>query len=163
VRRTAGCPAVENARVVLDTVAVTQLAHHFHVKACALLDALSLDEASLRLEESDSFFELALDLLERAFHLVGGRDVVAGGKDGDRVGGHHHLAGHRIDRGYSLDLVAEERNTCDDLFVHRLDFEQITAHSKRAATQSDVVAGKLHIDEPPQYVFANVALADLEL
>ena len=63
--------AVEDSRVVLDAIAVTQLAHHLHVEPSPLLDALRLQQLIVVLKYL-SAPPLALDILKARSILSAG-------------------------------------------------------------------------------------------
>ena len=71
-RSFAGQTAGEMARIILDSVAIADGAHHFDVEESALLDALRFDDASFALELGLPPFEFFEDGLNGAFFLFGG-------------------------------------------------------------------------------------------
>src|SRR4029077_7596340 len=103
----AGLPAREVPRIVLDALAETDLEHHLHVEASALLDTLRLDELHLADEEFLLLRELDLDRLDRIEHLVPSRDVVARRKHGEARELLLDVPGQRIEELQRLDLVIE--------------------------------------------------------
>ena len=68
-RRLARPPAREVARVVLDPVAVAELAEHLHIEKRPLLEPLGLEEPVLRPEEREPLPELLLHRRQRALKL----------------------------------------------------------------------------------------------
>src|SRR5215467_15206271 len=94
--------------VVLNAVAVADLAQHLHVEERALLQALRLEEAVLPLEEAQPLPQLAHDARHRPLELVGRRDVVTGRIDTyarDRARGH---PAERIEGGELFHLIAPQ-------------------------------------------------------
>ena len=160
----AGGAAVEVAGVVLDALAVADLAYHLHVVAGALLQALGFQEAAAVAKEGESVFELGLDECESALLLIRVGDVVGGGEDHAGLALVHDLARDWVDGGDLLDLVAEHLDAGDALFVHREDLQDITADAEGASLEGDVVAVELHGNEAAQEAVAvgGLALANLK-
>ena len=140
----------EVPRVVLDPVAVAELAQHLHVEERALLEALRLQQPAARLEEAEPLAQLVHDALDRALELGGRGHVVARGVD-PRV---PHRAGgdpaEGIDGHQPLDAVAPE------LHPQRLRFgggrkhlDHVAPHPEGAAAEVVVVALVLHRDQGP--------------
>ena len=69
------------ARVVLDAVAVADLAQHVEVVARAHLQALRFEQLAVALEVRQALLELGLDRDDRAAQLLIGRDEVLGRED----------------------------------------------------------------------------------
>ena len=59
----------------------------------------------------------------------------------------HLLASERVDDRDALDLVAEELDAGDGLFVRGMELDGVAAHAELAAAQRGVVALVLHVDE----------------
>ncbi len=75
-RRGALRAPVEDPRVVLDAVAVAELAHHLHVVLGALAQAMGLEHLARALELLEAPAELGADLLDRALDRRPRRHVV---------------------------------------------------------------------------------------
>ena len=84
-RLAAGLTARKHARIVFDALAHADLAEHFNIIACTLLDALRFDELIFGLKELDAFFHFSLDLLERDRHFFARDDVMRRRVDGDML------------------------------------------------------------------------------
>ena len=84
-RLAAGLTARKHARIVFDALAHTDLAEHFNIIACTLLDALRFDEFIFGLKKLDAFFHFGLDLLERDRHFFARNDVMRRRVDGDML------------------------------------------------------------------------------
>jgi hypothetical protein len=107
-RRLARSPSGEVARVVLDPVAVAQLAEHLHVEQRALLQPLGFQQAIAAAQERQPLTQLLLHGLQRAVELLGGRHVVAGRVDVDVAQPFLHLPAQRIHAVDGVDRVAEQ-------------------------------------------------------
>ena len=83
---------LEDARVVLDAVAIAKLAQHLQVVLGALPDAVGLQQLAVLLEAMGAVFHLAHDLLRRALDRDRVRHVVGGGIDDEFVELPEHLA-----------------------------------------------------------------------
>jgi|GEM_PF-5218361 len=83
VRRRPGLATVEVARIVLDSVAVADLAHHLEVEVDALLEALGFQELVLGLETRDLGIAFNQDLVDDRLHPLPRRDIVRRGKHGN--------------------------------------------------------------------------------
>ena len=104
VRRLAGLATGQDARVVLDAVAVAQLAQHLHVVLRALAQAEGLELLALCLQ----FGHPASRVPRRSPHQRPFDGVVGGDEVGGRVDGHvgqagHDLLGERVDLDDLLD------------------------------------------------------------
>ena len=84
-RRRARRPPVEDARVVLDAVAVAELPQHLHVVLRALADAVRLQRLAGLLERRDLLLQLGPDLLQRALQRRRRGQVVRRGVDDELV------------------------------------------------------------------------------
>src|SRR5205823_8728097 len=116
----AGRAAVEVARIVLDAVAVADLAHHLEVVARPLLQALRFEKLVAGAEPLQALVEFFEDALDPALHRLPARDEGAGRIDRVAVEGAGDLARgwvHALDR---VDVVAEEIDADDDLLVRRV-------------------------------------------
>ena len=156
-RRGAGCAPGDDAGVVLDAGAVPQLAHHLHVVARALLNALRLDELAVLLEVRLALGQLALDLLRGALHLLVRGDVVARGIDGHMVDDPLRRAGDGVNLGDAVDLVAEELHPDGvALRVDGVDLHRVAADAEHVALEGDVVAVIADLHELAQQLVARV-------
>jgi hypothetical protein len=108
MRTRASRASVEEARVVLDAVAVPELLHHLDVVLGPLAQAVRLQELSLGLELRDLLLELVLYLLDGPLDRRPVRDVLRCRKDREMVEAGVDLAGEWVEVGQLLDLVAEE-------------------------------------------------------
>ena len=94
--------------------------------------------------------ELGLDLGDGPGHLVPGGDIVAGridGHVGEDLFGH---AGHGVDLGDPVDLVAEELHP-DGLVppVGRVDVDGVAPDPEVVALEGHIVAGVVVLHQPP--------------
>src|SRR5437660_193967 len=124
------------ARIVFDSLAEPDLAHHFQIETRPLLDPLRLDQLHLRGEELLLLCELLLDRLDRIEHLLSARYVMRRWKD--RVTRHLllQMAGERIEELDRLDFVVEQRYPHGVLGVlGRKDVEHVAAHAKGSAPE----------------------------
>jgi hypothetical protein len=152
-RRLAG----EMPGVVLDTVAVPHLGHHFQVELGTLRQALRLDQLVLRVQLLQALLELELDGIHRAEHALPRGRVV-------RLRVHriaHHLAqafaGERIEHAQLLDLAIEQFDA-QRLAVgfRREHVDHLAPDPERAAMQLVLVARVLQLGQ----VVDQVALLD---
>ncbi len=158
-----GLAAGEVAGVVLDAGAVALLAQALDIVACALDEALGLEQLVLVEEPLVALSELSLDVDDRSVHLVLRGHEVLGGIDIDGVHLGEHLAGQRVELEDALHLVAEEVDAHGQLLVGGQDREAIAAQAEAAADEVLVVALVLHVDEAAQRALAVARLADFEL
>src|SRR5271156_874185 len=98
-------------RIIFDSVAITDGAHHFDIEMGALHDALSFDNFSLALEFALPPVQFRVDALNGALALCGGKNVVALGinqhaRDFGFAGPCANLAGERIDFADGGNLAA---------------------------------------------------------
>ena len=162
LRRLAGGAAGERTRVVLDAVAVAELAHHLDVVLRALADALRLDVLLALLEEEKPLLQLLRDPLVGGLHLLLRHHELLGGRDD---GGRHGDAGLEVGHGEladGVDLVAEELHADAVRRVGGEDVHHVPAHAERAGGVVEVVAHVLRGDEPVHEAAASAALALLE-
>jgi hypothetical protein len=141
-------------RVVLDSGAGADLAHHLDVVGRAHAQALGLKELALPLELAEALLELGLDSGHRALHALRTGDVVRGREDVDLGVLGDDLAGERMKGHEALDLVAEHLDAHGVLLVHREHLDRVSAHAEGAALEGDVVAGVLDVDEGTQQLLA---------
>src|SRR5207245_4252728 len=139
-RRLARPPTRQVARVVLDPVAVAELAHHLHVEQGALLESLRFEEPVAWLEEGQALPERALDRRDRALELARVGHVVASRIDVDRVRALEHGALERIDPVEGLHDVAKQLDAeSHRLLAGREDLDDVPPHAERAAVEVVVV------------------------
>ena len=137
------------ARVVLDAVAVAELAQHLHVEERALLQPLRLQQAIAPAQERQPLAQLLLHRLQRAVELLGRRHVVAGRVDVDLAQPVLHLPAQRIHAVDGVDRVAEQLDADRrGLLVGREHLDHVAAHAERPPVEVVVVALVLHRDEP---------------
>src|SRR5580704_6900382 len=158
-RRLAGKPARHVARIVLDAVAVSDGAHHLHVKHGPLPHALRLDIFALLFEfgfPPRQFFE---DAADGALFLLHGQDIVRlwiYGQTCQRFAA--DFAGQRIDGAQAIDLLSPHLDAKGIVFIRGTNLDHVTAHPKRAAAQV-FAALILNLHEAAQERFARNSLA----
>ena len=154
-RRLARPAPGEMPRVVLDAVAVAELAEHLEVEQRALLETLRLEQTVTRLEEGQALAELFLDRDHRTVELLRRRDVVAGGVYADVGQSLEHRALERIDAVDRLHDVAPQLDAQRvRLLVGGKDLDHVAAHAKGAAMEIVVVALVLDGDQSPHDLVA---------
>jgi hypothetical protein len=116
-RRLPRGPPREMPRVVLDAVAVADLAQHLQVEHRALEEALGLQQLALSLELGLLLQQLGLDAADGVLHLRPRRDVVARRIDRHLGQLAQGLAGQRIERRDGLHLVPEQLDADAGLLV----------------------------------------------
>ena len=150
-RRLAGVASGQVARVVLDTVAVAQLQHHFDIVEGTLLQALGLDQTVFLAQEGQSLDQLLLDPIHRRQDGLPRGHVVALGVDGHARHLAAHLAGQRIEQADGVDLVVEQLHP-DRLIlgVGREDIDDVATHPIGTALEVHVIAGVLQFRQTTQ-------------
>ena len=99
--------------------------------------------------------QLLLDLTNSLIQSRFGGDVMAGGEDGCRREPINDLAPQGINLTDRFYLVTKKLDTQSAVFfVGREDFHRITANTKGAAVEIDVVASVLDIDQTTQQLVA---------
>ena len=150
-RRLAGAAAREEARVVLDPLAVADLGHHLQVEPGALLQTLRLDELVRRAKRREVLDQLFLDGFDGFEDPLARRDVVALGIDREPGHAAHHLPGQGIEMAQALDLVVEELDAYRVLLrLRRIHVDDFAAHPVRSPVQLDLVPRVLHLGEAPE-------------
>ena len=140
VRRLARLAARQDAGVVLDAVAVAQLAQHLHVVLGALAQTEGLQLLALRLQLGHPRLELGGDLRQRPLDGVLRGDEVGGRIDGHRRQLLDDLLGERVDLDDLLHLVAPQAHPQRVVVVGGPDLEAVAAHPELAPGEADVVA-----------------------
>ena len=161
--RRAGGTSRKRTRIVLDAVAVAELAHHLDVVLGPLPQALRFQELVLRGEELESVGELGLDAFERRSELVLAHHELLRRRD-DR-GRHRHaaFARQRIEFADAVDLLAEELDADRLRLIGRKDVHDVAADAEDPGLKADVVAHVLGLDEIGDEFGASARRADLHL
>ena len=134
-RRLAGQASGEVARVVFDAVAIAHLLDHFEIKARALMDALSLDHASLLLQFRLPPLQLFEDSVDRRGLALGLHHVVALGINRQAGVLLLHRAEEGIDLRERLHFVAEQLDAVGVVIVGGEDLDDVAAHAEGAAPE----------------------------
>ena len=149
------------AAVVLDAVAVAQLADHLQVEQGALLQPLGLDQPVFLLQIGQPHLQLFLDGVHGRLEVVLTGDEVAAGKDGHLFDISQHHTAQWIDDGYRLDGVAEEFDPYRPfLLMGGEDVEHVAPHPKGAAMEGILIALVEHEGQPPQHLLHGLIDAD---
>ena len=154
---------VDVHRVVLDAVAVADLAHHLEVVLGAHPQPLRLEQLAFLLEPRQALLELGFDLDHRRAHPLVARHVVRGREHHRAIHLRQRLAGQRVDRREAVDRVAEHLDPQHRLLVRGVDLDRVAADAELAATERHVVAVVLQVDEPAQDRPHVVVDADVEV
>lgn len=162
VGRGAGRAAVEVHRVVLHAGAGADLAEHLDVVGGAHAQPLGLQQLALLLQLGQALAQFLLDVVDRPLHALGAGDVVGGGEDVQLLVVADDLAGERVQRGQRLDLVAEHLDADGQLLVDREDLDGVAADAEGAASEGQVVARVLDVDEAAQQFVPVDLVADAE-
>src|SRR5574344_1718924 len=163
LRRAAGGAAGQRTRIVLDAVAVAELAHHLQVVLGPFLQSLRLEELALRLEVHEALGKLRLD------PAVSGRQLVLAHHELLRRSHHRRrhrdapLAGQRIQRRNRVDLVSEELDADRARLIRGEDVQHVAADAERARREVIVVPDILRLDQLRNQLRARDALSGLEL
>ncbi len=162
-RRLAVVATVDVHRVVLDAVAVADLADHLEVVLGAHPEALGLEQLALLLELLQSDLELVLDLGHGHCQPLVAGDVVRRREDDRALHLLQRLTGQRVDPGEPVDRVAEHLDPQHRLVVGGVDLDRVAADPELAAAERGVVAVVLHVDQPPQDVAHVVVDVDAQV
>ena len=139
------------ARVVLDAVAVAELAHHLEVVACALFQPLRFHQFVSRPQLHQTLLEFHGDEVDRGEQRLSRRDVVCLRVDGDTGQRTQNGAGERIEHGDLLDRVVEQLDAQRLLVGFRGEhIDDVATHPVGTAMEVDVVAGVLQLGQPPE-------------
>ncbi len=157
-----GEPARQVTRVVLDPVAVADLPDHLEIEHRPLMKALRLQHAAGPFEFRHPLLQLRLDALDGLHGALARRHEVRLREDGDPFVPAHVLAGQRIEGQDLVDFVTKQADAQADVFVGRIELDDVPAHAKSAARKLVVVALVLDLDELPQDLVARDLLALLE-
>jgi hypothetical protein len=149
-------------RVVLDAVAVANLADHLEVEHRPLVQALRLEQLPFALELRAALDELRLDRLDGFLQARARRDEVRLRIDGNPVVPLRRLAGERVERRELVDLVAEEADPQRVLLVGGIDLDDVAADAKRAAPELVIVALVLNLDQLAENLVPVHALTGFE-
>ena len=100
------------------------------------------------------FVQFLADRPQGPFHLVLGRDIMAGRIDGDVLAFGNDFACQDIDFGQAVDFVAEHFDADDGVVEsRRKDFDRIAVDAESPAFEVHVAAAVLDIDELMQDFF----------
>ena len=148
--RLAVAAAVDVHRVVLDAVAVADLADHLEVVLRPHAQPLGFEELALLLEQRKALLQLGLDALHGALHPLVAGDVVRGGEHHDLGVLGDVLTGERVDGDETFDLVAEHLDAQHRFLVGGVHLDRVAPHAELAAPERGVVAVVLKVDELAQ-------------
>ena len=144
-RRFARLTAGQEARVIFDPFAKTQLVEHLQIEAGALFDSLRFDQTVLLVEKFDALVQLALDRVDSAQHRGARRHVMRRRKNGEARQLGLQMPGQRIKQLQVFDLVVEKRNSYRVLRVlGRKDVDDVAANAESPAMEVKLVAFVLH-------------------
>ena len=115
-RRLSRTASRQEARVVLDPLAVADLGHHLDVEPGPLLQPLGFDETAVRAEHRETLAQLLPDFYDGIEDTLARGHVVALGVHGQARHAADDRPGQRIEPAQVLDLVVEE------LDAHRIAF-----------------------------------------
>ncbi len=149
----------EVARVVLDTGAVAELAHHLEVEVVRWRSRAASRTRPWASISAGALLHLGLDVDERLLELVGRRHEVGRRVDVEVVALGEQLAGERVDLGDPLDLVAEELDPDDPVLGRRDELEGVAADPEAGPLEGLVVALVLEVDQVAQDGVAPVLAA----
>ena len=150
-RRLPGSASREVARVVFDTVAVTQFEDHFQVEAGALLQALGFHQLVVVAQVAQAFLELLLDPVDGAEQGFPRCHVVAFRIEGKARQLADHFAGQWVEGREAFHFVVEQLDA--DRFqvgFGRVHIDHVAAHTERRPGEIHVVAGVLQVGQAAQ-------------
>ncbi len=158
-RRHPRATAVEIARIVLDSRAITELLDHFEVELSALLDALRLGVATLTFEELYLLAQVELYLTDSSEGPFARRDEEVGGRDANRVQLFEPLSRQRVYAVDSLYLVVEKVEPHSHIAVSQHHVDRVAADAEGGGSEVAFGARVENIDEVVQQFFAADGLA----
>ena len=148
--------------VILDTVAVPDLANHLEVEHRSLMEALRLEELAFRLERRSVPPELGFDRLDGFLGPIARGDEMRLRIDGNLVVAAQRLARQRVERREPVDLVSEQLDPQPLLLVGQIHFNDVASHTKCAAPELVVVPLVLNLHELAEHLLPGDALPALE-
>ena len=135
-------------RVVLDAFAKTNLAHHFQIKARALLDALRFQQFHLTDKLIFALVQLGFDEVNRAQHIRARAGVMRAGEHREATNFLLDVPGERIEQLQHFDLVVKERDAHRSLrMFSRKNVEHFAAHAKSPTRKIHIVTVVLHLGQ----------------
>ena len=144
-------PPGEEARVVLDPLAVPDLLQHLEIEAGTLLQPLGLQQLVLGAQFVQPAGQLRADLVDRVHHRVARRDVVVLRIDGVARDAARHLPGQGIEARQGFDLVVEELDPHRLAFgLRRVDVDHVPAHPVGPPAKLQGSTGVLKLREAAQ-------------
>ena len=161
-RRLPGRSLRQVARVVLNPMAVANLANHLEIEHRPLVQALRFQDLAVAFEVTAALLEFGLDRDDRLAQALAAGDEMRLGKHGRAIVATQRLAGERVERGELIDLVAEQANAQRELFVGGIHLDDVAAHAERTTPELLVVALVLDLDQLAQDLVAVDPLALLE-
>src|SRR5262249_48828349 len=148
--------SAEMAGIILDSMAVTDGAHHFNVEKRALRHALRFDELALLFQLLLPPFEFFLNRDDGTLTLVLRHHVMRARIDRDTCEillTRSDFAGQRINLAKLVNLIAPHLQAIGVVFVGRIDLDDVTANPERPAPQV-FAALVLYVDKTPQQSLA---------
>src|SRR5258708_6199184 len=139
-RRLARESSGEMPRIVLDSMAIANLADHLKVEVSALPEPLRFDKLAPLLEFRVPVSELGLDAVEGLIPLVGAHHVMGFGVNRQSLVGALYLPEQRIHLRQTLDLVPPQFNSISVVVVGGKDLDHVAAHAERPAPEVTVIA-----------------------
>src|SRR3984885_12430191 len=125
-------------RIILDSVAIANRSHHFDVETRPLFDSLRLDDSALLREFAFPPFKLFENGLNGALSLLSRKNIMRLRIDRQsrdfRCAG-QNFTGDRVDPANRVNLASPKLDSNGRVVIRRIDFDDIAAHAKRAATQ----------------------------
>ena len=164
--RLAGTTSGQEARVVLDPLAMTDFGHHLDIEPGPLFQALGLHQAIRIAQHRKPIDQLVLDGIDGFDNPLARRHVVALRIHREPRHPTNDLAGEWVEEAQILDLVVEEFDAHRILFrLRRIHVDDFAAHPIRPAVQLDLVPRVLQLretpeDEPLVYPLASYQMQD---
>ncbi len=155
--------AINVHRVILDAVAVAELAHHLKVVRRSHPEPLCLEQFVRLLKFLKSDLKLMFDLAHRPRHALVASDIVGCRKHVSAFQLTQILSCQRIDHGNAVDSVAEHLDPQHVFLVRRVDLNRVATHPKVATAECHVVAVILHVDQAAQNVAHVVVDTDIQV
>jgi hypothetical protein len=143
-------------------VAVADLPDHLQIEHRPLMQPLRLQHAAGPLELRHPLLQLRLDALHGLHGAFARCNEVRLREYRDPLVPADVFSGQRIEGQNLVDFVPKQADAQADVFVGRIELDDVAAHAEGAARKVVIVALVLNLDKPPQDLVARNLLPLLE-
>src|SRR2546426_1664216 len=134
-------------RIILNTVAVADLLHHFHIEQRSLMHALRFKQAALLLEQCFPSGKLALDRLHSLLDPWPRHDEMTFRINRQAIEHVQFVAGERVECAELVDLITPQLDSESKVFIRRMYLDRVAAHAECSAPEIEVVPLVKNLDE----------------